>query len=65
MRGGMGRITLILIMTEKKRFLLRLDPAVYDAVATWAADDLRSVNAQLEFALRQALAQAGREPKKK
>lgn len=61
----MGRIALILIMTEKKRFLLRLDPAVYDAVATWAADDLRSVNAQLEFALRQALAQAGREPKKK
>lgn len=51
-------------MTEKKRFLLRLDPAVYDAVAKWAADDLRSVNAQVEFALREALAQAGREPEK-
>lgn len=52
-------------MTEKKKLLLRLDPAVYDAVATWADDDLRSVNAQIEFALRMALAQAGREPKKK
>lgn len=51
-------------MTEKKKLLLRLDPAVYDAVAGWAADDLRSVNAQMEFALRTALAQAGREVKK-
>lgn len=45
---------------ERKQLLLRLDPAVYDAVAKWAADDLRSVNAQIEVALRRALADAGR-----
>ena len=47
-------------MAERKKLLLRLDPQVYDAVARWAADDLRSVNAQIEFALRLALRQAGR-----
>jgi hypothetical protein len=47
-------------MAERKKLLLRLDPAVYDAVARWASDDLRSVNAQIEFALRQALKGAGR-----
>ena len=51
-------------MVERKKLLLRLDPEVYDAVARWAADDLRSVNAQIEFALRQALRAAGREPRK-
>lgn len=51
-------------MAERKKLLLRLDPAVYDAVARWAADDLRSVNAQIEFALRQALKGAGRTPKR-
>lgn len=50
-------------MAERKKLLLRLDPAVYDAIAKWAADDLRSVNAQIEFALRLALDQAGRNPK--
>ncbi|NKY58617.1 MULTISPECIES: hypothetical protein [Nocardia] len=50
-------------MAERKKVLLRLDPAVYDAVAKWAADDLRSVNAQIEFALRRALDQAGRSPR--
>ena len=50
-------------MAERKKLLLRLDPSVYDAVARWAADDLRSVNAQIEFALRQALKSAGRKPK--
>ena len=50
-------------MAERKKLLLRLDPAVYDAVARWAADDLRSVNAQIEFALRFALKQAGRPAK--
>jgi len=49
-------------MPERKKLLLRLDPDVYDAVAKWAADDLRSVNAQIEFALRLALKQAGRSP---
>ncbi len=48
-------------MSERKKLLLRLDPAVYDAVARWAADDLRSVNAQIEYALRLALKAAGRE----
>lgn len=47
-------------MAERKKLLLRLDPAVYDAVARWAADDLRSVNAQIEYALRAALRSAGR-----
>ena len=50
-------------MAERKKLLLRLDPQVYDAVARWAADDLRSVNAQIEFALRLALRQAGRAPR--
>ena len=47
-------------MAERKKLLLRLDPVVYDAMAKWAADDLRSVNAQIEYALRQALRAAGR-----
>ena len=47
-------------MAERKKLLLRLDPAVHEALARWAADDLRSVNAQIEFALRLALRQAGR-----
>ena len=47
-------------MAERKKLLLRLDPAVHDAIARWAADDLRSVNAQIEYALRLALRTAGR-----
>jgi hypothetical protein len=47
---------------ERKKVLLRLDPAVHDAVARWAGDELRSTNAQIEFLLRRALAQAGRLP---
>ena len=47
-------------MAERKKLLLRLDPEVHDAVARWAADDLRSVNAQIEYALRRALHGAGR-----
>ncbi|AEW96260.1 hypothetical protein SCATT_38890 [Streptantibioticus cattleyicolor NRRL 8057 = DSM 46488] len=42
--------------------LLRLDPAVHDAIARWAADELRSTNAQIEFLLRRALAEGGRMP---
>lgn len=42
--------------------LLRLDPAVHDALARWASDELRSANAQIEFLLRRALAEAGRLP---
>jgi hypothetical protein len=49
-------------VTERKGVLLRLDPAVHDALARWAADELRSTNAQIEFLLRSALAEAGRLP---
>jgi hypothetical protein len=49
-------------VTERKSVLLRLDPAVHDALARWAADELRSTNAQMEFLLRRALAEAGRLP---
>lgn len=49
-------------MAERKKVLLRLDPAVHDAVARWAGDELRSTNAQIEFLLRRALSQAGRLP---
>jgi hypothetical protein len=49
-------------VSERKGILLRLDPAVHDALAKWAADELRSTNAQIEFLLRRALAEAGRLP---
>jgi hypothetical protein len=49
-------------VTERKSVLLRLDPAVHDALARWAGDELRSTNAQIEFLLRRALADAGRMP---
>lgn len=50
-------------MAERKAILLRLDPAVHDALARWAADDMRSVNAQIELLLRDALRKAGRAPR--
>ena len=49
-------------MTARKEFLLRLDPAVHDALMRWADDELRSVTAQIELLLRRALADAGRMP---
>jgi hypothetical protein len=49
-------------VSERKSILLRLDPAVHDALARWAGDELRSTNAQIEFLLRRALADAGRLP---
>ena len=49
-------------MTERKSFLLRLDPETFAALQRWAADDLRSVNGQVEFLLRRALRDAGRVP---
>ena len=49
-------------MSERKSILLRLDPAVHDALARWASDELRSTNAQIEFLLRRALTEAGRMP---
>ena len=48
---------------ERKPVLLRLDPAIHAALAQWAADDLRSLNAHIELLLRQALARGGRSPK--
>ena len=47
-------------MPERKGFLLRMEPEVYDALQRWAADELRSLNAQIEFLLRRSLAEAGR-----
>ena len=47
-------------MSEKKRFLLRLDSEVYDALERWAAGELRSANSQIEYLLREALIRAGR-----
>jgi hypothetical protein len=51
------------VATERKSILLRLDPAVHDALSRWANDELRSTNAQIEFLLRKALADAGRLPR--
>lgn len=48
---------------ERKQVPLRLDPAVHDALARWAADELRSLNAQIEVLLRRALDDVGRMPK--
>jgi len=47
-------------VADRKPFLLRIDPAVLDAVQRWANDDLRSLNAQIEFLLRRAAQQSGR-----
>ena len=49
-------------MAERKPFLLRVDRDLLDAVQRWANDDLRSLNAQIEFLLRRSLQQAGRQP---
>jgi hypothetical protein len=48
---------------QRKQVLLRLDPKVYDALARWASDELRSANAQIEFLLRKSLTDSGRLPK--
>lgn len=50
-------------MAERKHFLLRLPPELHEALERWAADDLRSVNAQIEYLLADALRRAGRAPK--
>jgi hypothetical protein len=47
-------------LSQRKAFLLRVEPAVLEAVQRWADDDLRSLNGQIEFLLRRALADAGR-----
>jgi hypothetical protein len=50
------------VSNERKQVLLRIDPNVHDALARWAADDFRSLNAHLEMLLRRALKEAGRMP---
>jgi len=47
---------------DRKSFLLRADAAILEAMQRWANDDLRSLNAQVEFVLREALRKAGRVP---
>lgn len=47
-------------MAERKPFLLRLDPELYEALQIWAKDELRSLNAQIEFLLRRSLESAHR-----
>lgn len=47
-------------MSDRKAFLLRVDPKLLEAVQRWADDDLRSLNAQIEFLLRRTLREAGR-----
>jgi hypothetical protein len=49
-------------MAESKRFLLRLDPRLFEAIRQWAQDDLRSINAQIEFLLTDQARRAGRLP---
>ena len=50
-------------MSERKSFLIRVDPELLDAVQRWANDDLRSLNGHIEFLLRDALKRAGRLPR--
>jgi hypothetical protein len=50
-------------MAESKRFLLRLDPRLFEALRRWADDDLRSINAQIEYLLTDQARRAGRLPK--
>lgn len=50
-------------MPKRKAFPLRIDPGLYEALAKWAGDDLRSVNAQIEYLLSEALKKAGRWPR--
>ena len=44
-------------MAERKQFLLRIDPALWSDLESWAADELRSVNGQIEYVLREAVRQ--------
>jgi len=50
------------VSRERKQVPLRLDPAVHDALARWAGDELRSLNAHIELLLRRALEESGRMP---
>jgi hypothetical protein len=50
------------VSQDRKQVLLRMDPTVHDALARWASDDFRSLNAHIEMLLRRALDDAGRMP---
>ena len=52
-------------MAQRKSFLLRIPPDLYAALEKWSADELRSVNAQIEYLLAEALRRAGRAPKQR
>jgi hypothetical protein len=52
-------------LAERKNYPLRLDPEVYESLRRWADDEMRSVNAQIEFLLARALRDAGRAPRGK
>ena len=52
-------------MAERKHFLLRLSPELHEALERWASDELRSVNAQIEYLLADAIRKAGRQPSTK
>ncbi|HET7248625.1 MAG TPA: hypothetical protein VFI79_02175 [Gemmatimonadales bacterium] len=47
-------------MAERRAFLLRIDPELYDSLQRWASDELRSLNGQIEFLLRRAAVDGGR-----
>ena len=48
-------------MSPRKAFLLRIDPELWNALEKWAADELRSVNGQIEYVLARAVKEAGRD----
>jgi len=52
-------------LADRKNYPLRLDPEIYEALRRWADDEMRSVNAQIEFLLARALRQAGRAPQRR
>ena len=52
-------------MPESKKFLLRLDPRLFEALRRWADDDLRSINAQIEYLLTDQARRAGRLPQRR
>jgi len=52
-------------MAPRKAFLLRIDPQLWGALEKWAADELRSVNGQIEYVLARAVKDAGRDRKRR
>jgi len=52
-------------VAERKAFLLRISPELWESLEVWAADELRSVNGQIEFLLAHAVRAAGREKKRR